>query len=79
VNGTQIDEPAFPVEASSHERQLAPEEKRSLFCPEYSSCLLVAAVRDWRDWSCRSCPRCAHTRPDLLAYAHQRRGGGTEG
>jgi hypothetical protein len=67
---------AFPVEATSGEAHLAPEQKRSLFCPQYNACLHMAAVRDWRDWSCRACPRREDTRPDLHAFATDRRRGG---
>ena len=72
---TDVNE-AFPVEATSGEAHLAPEQKRELFCPQYNGCLHVAAIRDWRDWSCRVCPRRSQTRPDVHAFAHDRRKGG---
>ncbi len=27
-------------------------------CPRYGGCLVLAAARHWRSWSCRSCPMC---------------------
>ena len=65
----------YPSESKMNDRGQPVEEIRNVFCACYESCLDVAVKKNWRSWSCASCPllnRESSQKPTAEKFAHRR-------